>query len=1025
MQPTQIRHCAYARWTWGLNPYAVCDSDADPLQSGVQHDPVLIGGVDLAERFIAGQLRASDGLTLDIADVVGGSYRTQVATLEGTQCAVEIVSRITFDDGTTATHSYQQTLTMQGTELSPTRVRISLVDLEDQRLGELYPPTTWETDAWPGLWVDDAGRPVARPVGTALKVPAALILADDVNSEYFYGLCEAPSVSVAVAAVSTGSKTFSIAGDYTDRVSAGSVIWVDGSTSNDNRYTVTAAAYSAPNTVITVSETIASSTANGSVLIFPTVLAVYRDGRLVPSSEYQVHLLDEATAQWAEPEFSAVGSEWILSHVGTGSASVIGGKLQLTGDGGGSNYGVCYANSATPRPLPNSWYPCQLKLDAGVLSYGGFTATHQLTSTGEHWRLVQQVFSGNQRILLANFNTGSATTVQLDYCRAQVGVGRWLLLRFTTEQVGFDGAQHQISCDIRGVDSRNAVSEIGRLLQAAGITIDATTFATAAAYANTHRMLVDCDHGRGEQRRIRAIVEDLLFIARATLYRASSGSYAIAQDTTATLAASRNEAADAIDVSSLKQAARPSSVGLRYRPSTRDPSQLQHTIRRDVTGGTTGEAAPRDVRYLRDHEAADRLLCYLALREQYNRRLSATEYAVDRRLAQRVAITSAPLGLNAAEWTVQSATRIPGGVSWEAVEYVAAVHTYTPGDLPPDAVTGYTPDYSNTPPAAPTSLTITAGAAALGTAGELRAYIDVSAAPPAVNWSAIWFYAEHNTTGEIPALIRGSVAGGVASATLTGLRPGEVYQLHAYAINEFDQLGVVQSSFNATAIGGGNPVTTFTAPGYATLPPNVGSCNASQGSALMVQVRWSIVSTAALLEYVLERSANGGAYAEVWRGRGLSYIDRDVFYASNYTYRVKARDTYGNLSASWATSGGVLVSANISGGASGDITSNTVATSNRTSTSTASSSGLMLSGDGFDAGSVAHGLGKAPLATVSISASDPMIACATGADASAVSFAVMRAPSAMTTEDGTVSPHSHTLQFAGGVATYTVTVSIW
>ena len=534
-------------------------------------------------------------------------------------------------------------------------------------------------------------------------------------------------------------------------------------------------------------------------------------------------------------------------------------------------------------------------------------------------------------------------------------------------------------------------------------------------------MLVDCDHGRGEQRRIRAIVEDLLFIARATLYRASSGSYAIAQDTTATLAASRNEAADAIDVSSLKQAARPSSVGLRYRPSTRDPSQLQHTIRRDVTGGTTGEAAPRDVRYLRDHEAADRLLCYLALREQYNRRLSATEYAVDRRLAQRVAITSAPLGLNAAEWTVQSATRIPGGVSWEAVEYVAAVHTYTPGDLPPDAVTGYTPDYSNTPPAAPTSLTITAGAAALGTAGELRAYIDVSAAPPAVNWSAIWFYAEHNTTGEIPALIRGSVAGGVASATLTGLRPGEVYQLHAYAINEFDQLGVVQSSFNATAIGGGNPVTTFTAPGYATLPPNVGSCNASQGSALMVQVRWSIVNTAALLEYVLERSANGGAYAEVWRGRGLSYIDRDVFYASNYTYRVKARDTYGNLSASWATSGGVLVSANIAGGAAGDITSNTVASSNRTAASSASSGGSLT---GIDTTAVAHGLGKVPLATVTASGGATLLASATGVDASTVTVAVMRPATGTSAEDGSGGLHSHSPTYGLPVG-YTVTVLFW
>ena len=71
-----------------------------------------------------------------------------------------------------------------------------------------------------------------------------------------------------ITAVSTGSKQFTVTGDFTQVTSLYAFpleFAVKGSTGNDGIYTVTSAVYSSPSTVITVSETVVSSVADGNV----------------------------------------------------------------------------------------------------------------------------------------------------------------------------------------------------------------------------------------------------------------------------------------------------------------------------------------------------------------------------------------------------------------------------------------------------------------------------------------------------------------------------------------------------------------------------------------------------------------------------------------------------------------------------------------------------------------------------------------------------------------------------------------
>lgn len=976
-QIIRTEYACFARWTYSATPYAVGTREA--YRSSTNHDPVLTTDADLQTQFREGVVDGNT-LTLTIADGIGGTYRTLVTgnVLDGTAVTVETVCTLTYDDGTTAEQATSQTLTVQGTAVEPGKVHLTLIDLEDARLGTLYPSNTYTADLFRDIDGGFAGRAIPYPVGTCRKFNAPQLYADSVRAQWFHSVCDASGfLTLTIAAINTGSKTFSVAGDYTDRISAGTIVYSNAASANPGRYTVTAAVYSAPNTVITVSETISSGTVSGALVVPPTVLAVYRDGRLVDSSEYTVELAYPASGQLDDSDFDNSPAVWTTAGVGTGTAALTGGVARFTGDGTATNFGRIQYGGTSRTALPRAYALATLTLAAGsrvrlatsTTSTGGTI----IASAGTHTVPVDvTITTGAIGLCIGNANTGSATTVDVDDLSLNT-THTLLMIRFVREQVGFDGRPYTIQADVRGTVSRNVADEVSRLLTAAGATPDSTSFGTAQTYATTHGMLVDVDHGRGDdreggQRTLRALLDDLLFIARATLSRNSSGHWVITQDKTASTAETLDEdAGDLVEVQRLDQPPKPVSIGIRFAPNPRDPANLTYTITRTVSGGTLPAESPRDVRYLTDATAADRLACYLALRMQYGARLKFRRWQSARTMGEVVNLTSTPTYPGARDWFIDQVQQIPGGVQCEARQYAAAVHTYSAGTLPNGATTSYQPDYSQTPPSAPTGMAITAGSVATANDGTMTARVTVKATPPSVNWAEIWFAVIHNTTNEIAALVRGdSIGGGEYGCTASGIRPGEVYKLQSYAVNAFAVQGSVQSTFNATAIGGGGAVTTFTAPGQTSVPSDVSSCTATQRMGRIVDVTWPTVSGAAVWGYILEREVSS-VWTEVWRGQATNYRDTTVAMGTAYRYRVKARDTYGNVSASWATSGTVTPSGNVNGGSGGDLNTNTVATDNRTSTSGVSYTyttldGLaMQSADGILGKSISHSLGKLPV----------------------------------------------------------------
>ena len=1031
----RVHYACFARWTFGGTPYAVGTDEG--YRNSQWHDPVLTTDADLQSQFREGVVDGNS-LTLTLADGIGGTYRTLVAgnVLDGTAVTVETVCTLTYDDGTTAEQTARQTLTVQGTAIEPGKVHLTVIDLEDARLATLYPSATYTADAFRDLDGGFAGRAIPYPVGTCRKFTCPQIFADSVRAQWFHSVCDASGyLTLTIAAISTGSKTFSVAGDYTDRISAGTVVYANTASANPGRYTVTGAVYSAPNTVITVSETISSSTVSGALIVPPTVLAVYRDGRLVDSSEYTVELAHPASGQLDDSDFDNSPAVWTSTGVGTGTAALTGGVARFTGDGTTTNYGRVSYGGTTRTSLPRAYVLATLTLAAGsrvrLATSATVTTGTVITTTGTHTAPVQTQINGNADLFIGNAGTGSATTVDIDNLSLDT-TRTLLMIRFVREQVGFDGRPYTVQADVRGTVSRNVADEISRLLTAAGATPDSTAFATAQTYATTNGMLVDVDHGRGDdreggQRTLRALLDDLLFIARAALSRNSAGHWVITQDKTGSSAATLDEdAGDLVEVQRLDRPPKPQSVSVRFAPNPRDPANLTYTITRTVSGGTLPAEPPRDVRYLTDATAADRLACYWALRAQYGDRLRFRQFQAQRALGDVVTISSAPTYAGARDWFVDRVQQIPGGVACEARQYAAAVHTYSAGTLPNGATTAYQPDYSQTPPSAPSGMAITAGSVATANDGTMTARVTAKATPPSVNWAELWLTAIHNTTNEIAALVRAdSIGGGEYGATLSGLRPGEVYKLQSYAVNAFAVQGSVQSTFNATAIGGGASVTTFTAPGQTTVPADVSSCTATQRMGRIIEVTWPAVSAAALWGYVLEREVSG-VWTEVWRGQATNYRDTNVTMATGYRYRVKARDTYGNVSANWATSGTVTPSGNVSGGGGGDLGTDTVDTTNRTATNSFSVGYTNPAATAVTSAGITHSLGKIPLLTVDTSGKTDVIACLRDITTTAATAIIMAASTGNTSN--TVTPaagvnHSHAIEgFLGGGTVY---VRVW
>lgn len=953
---------AFASFTFAATTYYI--GTQDELRGGNWYEGVIKASPQLAMAFNADPgVVQSANVDLAIANNASGTYRTLAVgnILAGTQVTVSLVMRQYLADGTTSEQVYTQILTIVDVTLNPGLVTLRLQDIEEQRLQALYPPNTWQSTDWPELSSDDAGKSICEPVGTALKLPAVLLHSDSTNNEYWYGVCTGSPKLIGISSINSGTKTITLASSPLYPLAAGQVLMITGSSAADNRYTVA----SATGTTIVVNETLPASS-GGSVRLMPQVLTVYRNKRVVGRTEFAVddgYVIDT----FYNYAFSAgaLTSAMSIQHNGTGSHSITTNNCALTGTNI-SNYDALLLQ---PPKIVGAVWALILELnsgaDAAVFCQWSSSGSRTITvGAGKRTTLIirssDRTIVGNEYVVL--FPVGGVGTLSIK----SIGIFQIpiTLLKFSQPQIDFNGSNYAIECDCAGVESQNASTEIQRLLANAGATADATTFTAAAAAGFSQ--LVDCDYGRSGQRRLDAILADLLMVARGGLSRNGSGAYTIWQDVAGSPALTLDESAgDPVNVTQFDCPAQPLSVGLSYAPSSADANQMQvNPLTRPVTGGILGAETPYEIRYLRDATTADSLLCYRALRRWRGRKATATVYGTQVNIGDKIALTS-PRNWSGSKtfiaWEVQ---RVPSGNALTLLEYDAAVYTYTAGTLPPTAPTGYQADYSFTPPLAPSALKITATAAVVANDGTTTSNATIQATPPAVNWSQIWFAAVHNVTGEILLASGASIGGGNYGVTLGPLRPGEVYRLQCYAVNGTNVQGVVQSTFDATAIGGGGAVTTFTTAGQTALPPTVASCTASQAMGSNIQVTWPTVAGTNIAQYVLERKIGPGAFAQVYAGLSTSYIDSGLNYGSAHQYRVRAKDTYGNFSAAYATSATVTPTGNVFGGSGGDIGSTTVATVNRTNTTTVSASftlGNIVGAKFYTSATATHSLGRLPV----------------------------------------------------------------
>lgn len=522
-------------------------------------------------------------------------------------------------------------------------------------------------------------------------------------------------------------------------------------------------------------------------------------------------------------------------------------------------------------------------------------------------------------------------------------------LSFIKQQTDSGGRYYTLSADMLGAASRNPATELARVLTAAGLTPDPAAFSSAAAQCAA--LGINVDIGYTAARSFRAIIDDLGLILRGHIYRLASGNIGVTQDVPGSILTALDESAgDWLAVDELDIPERPANIELHYKPSPADPSQTLHTLTR-AAGGSAG-VIRYDALYLSDHTDADMLACYLANRIRYNGRLKARVYGQAVSLGDILALTAPNYWSGTRNWRIANIQRPAAGAQIEALQYDPAIYVYTPGTLPSDAVTGYQPDYSNTPPAAPTALAIVSSGAVVASTGSVSAWVKLKATPPSVNWAQMWFAATNDATSEVYQAQGTDNGDGTWGATIPGLRPADAHHVIAWAVNANGVLGLVTTPVAHTS------ATDSTVP---AVPSGLG---AYQGVGSAIKLVWTAVTDTDLAYYEIQISVGGGAYGThatvpanpsasvvVWSNSGYAY-------GTLYGWKVRAVDRAGNASA-YCTPVTITPAANVN---TADVVNSAVTTAKRQAVTTASAT-FTFAGNAGVSLTVTHNLGREVVAT--------------------------------------------------------------
>lgn len=459
-------------------------------------------------------------------------------------------------------------------------------------------------------------------------------------------------------------------------------------------------------------------------------------------------------------------------------------------------------------------------------------------------------------------------------------------INFTREQVDFSGRPYIIEADWSLPGDRTPSAEVGRMLNAFGITTDAS-FAAGAVADNAAGFFVDAaylDPGRTGN----AIIEDLLRVARGYLSPNSTGAWSLVQDVAKVSSAQFDTSvpSDLCEVHDYGDGDIVQTVQVQGRPkvSGKD-TDYAITLTRTVAAGAPPGTMQLKYPYVRDPNVLDRLASYWQKRLATLRRASATIYAAQIANGAVVTIIDAVNYIGSKDFIATGISRPADGNAMQLREYDPNVYVYTVGTIPADATNVYSPDYSYTAPAAPGPVLLVSQGTSADLDGKLTAFALIRATPPAVNWSKLTVQLTDSTTNEIyQAQMTFNAVTGFYEATVSGLRPNRVHNGVVWATNSNNIDG-------ATAAFG--PFTSATA-AIALAAPTI---NVTQAQSFYVDVDMGLIADVAaspkFRRYVLFEKVGAGAFVEKMRTADR-IVKVQVSHGTAYQYKAHAEDLVGN-----------------------------------------------------------------------------------------------------------------------------------
>lgn len=506
-------------------------------------------------------------------------------------------------------------------------------------------------------------------------------------------------------------------------------------------------------------------------------------------------------------------------------------------------------------------------------------------------------------------------------------------VRCPLEQRDFSGALMDLTADVRGMrfGTANMQKNFARIIQhilsnqswGLGLAVSTSSFDAAAAQsAIDYPECVDyttnldggCSGSIAEPVRAYDLLAELLLACRGRLDTNEDNLWTLTVDTYNAISAATFGDNDGYfnncDMLSIKRVATSEAIRnitLNYAIDTWQGKQAHKNIRACRSG--FGEDRQYEMLLVRDHTTADRITSYLRQIELHDTRIQIKAGMEARALqvGDAVRLINPRWGIDVA-YQVRAIERGAIECNIELASYSAAIYTYQAGSMPAEAYDDATPDYSATPPAAPTSFQVDTGfgvngwEVAIGLDGTSFAVVGLRADAPVANFANMEFGARRAgqtiynwTAGNKPS------SGNVWRGRLSGLTAGLSYEFAARSVSGFGLYSPLATIGSTTAVG------DTSAPG--TVSGLTARCKLKTW-----EFQWTpLTGVADLRGYRLQVNSASGFGGTMYHDAILdatkkSYTNDAISYGTTLFARVRAVDLTGNESSSWSSTASATAS---------------------------------------------------------------------------------------------------------------------